>query len=137
MSLGSLLKELRKQAGYTQQNVADVLGTDRSTYAYYEIDKTKPSISKLQKLSVLYGLSVDELTSGHRNTTILTMRAPEPIYFPEFEDLQFFRTLNNQEKSLVLLYRSCEDKDGFMRNVRNFTDSLVMEYFKNTESESK
>ena len=53
------LIELRKHAGYTQQQVADFLNIDRSNYSKYELGKLEISITMLIALSKLYKVSTD------------------------------------------------------------------------------
>ena len=36
------IKKFRKKINYTQKQVADYLGVDRSTYSYYELGKIIP-----------------------------------------------------------------------------------------------
>ncbi len=40
--------------GYTQKQVADLLGVDRSTYSYYELGKIKPDVKTIMKLSEIF-----------------------------------------------------------------------------------
>lgn len=61
MLLAQNLKALRKINGYTQGQVSLLLEINRSTYAYYELGKTRPKISTLQALSSLYGITIDQL----------------------------------------------------------------------------
>lgn len=42
------------QAGYTQKQVADLLGVDRSTYSYYELGRINPDIKTIMKLSEIF-----------------------------------------------------------------------------------
>ena len=59
-----LTKQLRHLRGYnavTQREIADALCIDRSTYAYYELGRTRPKIATLQALSSLYGVKIDDL----------------------------------------------------------------------------
>lgn len=55
------LRSIRKTCNLTQQQVADELEIDRSTYAYYETGKTTPSIFTLMKLAQLYQVSIDNI----------------------------------------------------------------------------
>lgn len=48
------LRLLRKEKGYTQEDVAAALGMVRSTYTYYETGKTCPDIFSLYRLAKLY-----------------------------------------------------------------------------------
>lgn len=64
LSFGDRLREFRDRRGVSQQIVADILGMDRSTYAYYESGKTEPSINTLIMLADFYGVTLDYLI-GH------------------------------------------------------------------------
>ena len=44
MLLANNLKFLRKRHGYTQSQVALLLEINRSTYAYYELGRTRPRL---------------------------------------------------------------------------------------------
>ena len=52
---------LRIMHDLTQKQVAQLLGIDRSTYAYYELGKHEPSLCKLKKLAAYYKVSIDFL----------------------------------------------------------------------------
>lgn len=54
------LRELRKAKKMTQQEVASILGVERSTYGKYETGAiTIANVDLLQRLSELYGVSSD------------------------------------------------------------------------------
>lgn len=55
------LKTHRKQHGYTQQEVADILEISRQAYSNYEHGKRLPSLPVLIKLADLYHVSLDDL----------------------------------------------------------------------------
>lgn len=61
MSLGNNLFNARKKSGLSQEAVAEKLGVSRQTISKWETDETLPDICQSKKLSVLYGLSLDEL----------------------------------------------------------------------------
>ena len=44
------LKELRKNSKLTQQQVADALSVDRTTYTYYETGRLNPNFKTIYKL---------------------------------------------------------------------------------------
>ena len=59
-----LTKQLRYLRGYnavTQREIADALCIDRSTYAYYELGRTEPSLLMLVRLAKLYDVTTDYL----------------------------------------------------------------------------
>lgn len=55
------IKQLRKSNHLTQVEVAQYLKIDRSTYAYYEIGKTVPTIYTIQKIADFYEVPFDSL----------------------------------------------------------------------------
>ena len=58
---GSRLKQLRTQAGLTQQQLADRLGVTKSVVSYYELQERFPSPEILIKLSGIFHTSTDFL----------------------------------------------------------------------------
>lgn len=63
MNLGSHLFSARKNNGLSQETVAEKLGVSRQTISKWETGETLPDIRQAKRLSVLYGLSLDELIS--------------------------------------------------------------------------
>lgn len=61
IKIGGRLRLLRKLCGWKQWEIAEKLHLDRSTYAYYEIDKTRPEYETLISIAAIYGVSVDFL----------------------------------------------------------------------------
>ena len=58
------LKQLRKEAGLTQEQAAEKLSVTRSAIARWETDKGIPDITNLIAISDLYGVTLDELIKG-------------------------------------------------------------------------
>ena len=60
-----MLKEnlviLRNIHGYSQEDVAEKIGISRQAYAKWENGATIPDIEKCQRLSELYGVTIDSL----------------------------------------------------------------------------
>lgn len=61
MSFGTILKKVRLDRGYTQEELAKKVDTSRSNIANYEVDKNMPSIEMLDKLSEVLNVSTDTL----------------------------------------------------------------------------
>lgn len=55
------LKELRKEKGYTQEQMANILEIGQSAYAKWENGKCKPNYEKLEKIADFFGVSLDWL----------------------------------------------------------------------------
>ena len=58
------LKNIRKEKGLSQKQVALKLGVVESCYANWEQGRTEPSIEMLRKLGELFNVYVDELING-------------------------------------------------------------------------
>lgn len=99
------LKKIRKQCALTQQQVADALKIERSTYTYYETGKTDPSISTLKKIIALFDSSFDEVYPG------LESKLTEPFGDYVSPSDMTFSQLNKDEKELIVNYRLIKNDD--------------------------
>ena len=55
------IRKLRTDGGYTQKDIAKLLGVSQNTYSQYEIGVVNYSVESLEKLADFYGVSVDYL----------------------------------------------------------------------------
>lgn len=62
MNIETKLKNLRREHGYNQEDVAFKLDMSTSAYGYYEQGRTIPPLSKLRRLAEIYDISISELT---------------------------------------------------------------------------
>lgn len=60
-NLAKNLKTLRKQAGYTQKEVAERIGVAYQSYQAYERGLTVPTLQNFLRLAKLFDVSCDEL----------------------------------------------------------------------------
>ncbi len=65
-TFGERLKELRQNKQLTGQEVATVLGVALSTYTSYENRNSQPAFDVLEKIAILFGVSLDYLITGKR-----------------------------------------------------------------------
>lgn len=61
MSFAENFRNVRKNAGLTQQQVAEVPGLDRSSIARYERGVSKPTFENIPKICALFNTTHDEL----------------------------------------------------------------------------
>lgn len=107
------LKEYRILCGYSQQQVADVLNIHRSTYSYYELGKTEPSLDNIRTLAMVFGVSLNDLLELEMP---LEARVGDPQnYDDEFEYLKESSVnrvgeLTRQEKTLIMRFRMLTEK---------------------------
>lgn len=58
------IRELREEAGYTQEYVAQCVGVTRCTVTQWELGNKFPNTAKLPKLAALFHCSIDDLFTG-------------------------------------------------------------------------
>jgi transcriptional regulator with XRE-family HTH domain len=102
----TLLKKLRKENGLTQQQVADFLHLDRSTYAYYESGRTKINIDILIRLSNFFQISLGTLVGEELPAAVLADPTVSVDAALIAESVSNFSQLSREEQYLVILFRS-------------------------------
>ena len=70
MDFGSRLKELRKQHGMTQQQLAGRIGVTKSVISFYELKERVPSPEVLIKLSYIFHVTTDYLLGIDKTKTL-------------------------------------------------------------------
>lgn len=68
MTFAEKLKSIRKQAGFSQEKLAEKLGVSRQAVTKWETDKGIPDIENLMAISTLFDISIDELLSNEKGT---------------------------------------------------------------------
>lgn len=74
MEFNNKLYELRKQKGFSQEELANRLNVSRQTVSKWEVGDSTPDMEKLIAISDLFGISLDELVLD---------KAPEPAPPPQ------------------------------------------------------
>ena len=62
------LKEARKKAGYSQEEVSDIINTSRSNISKYETGALEPNLETLRKLCELYKVRADYILEIKRQS---------------------------------------------------------------------
>lgn len=127
--LGMRLKYYRENSELSQQQVANSLNIDRSTYTYYETGKTTPSASTLLKLAKIFNVpcavfleSINQELKLHSIVADFDdgkKRGYEE--FPITADDRIYG-LSKEEKELVISYRVLDETkkakfDEFVKNL--------------------
>lgn len=94
MSFHQTLKNARLGCGLTQQDVAQALGVDKTTYCGYETGRRQPDVVKLRRLAQILEISGDQLLEliPHVGSSIL----PE-----EMQKIRKYRMLDVHGRELV------------------------------------
>lgn len=105
------LKNLRKEKGISQQQLADVIGISQQSINKYENHSIEPDISTLISLANYFETSVDYLIG---NTAIKRKIENVRTYDLNNEETKFidnFRKLNQvQKKSILLVIENYNNK---------------------------
>ncbi len=83
MTLGEKLKEARKQAGLSQEQLSEKLGISRSAVAKWETNNGIPDVDNLKAISVLLNVSIDYLLDDGKNMDKSVIK--EPIDLSEYK----------------------------------------------------
>lgn len=107
--LSEMIRKLRENSGLTQQQVADVLNIDRSTYAYYEIGKTSPSINTMRKLTKMFNVSYETLIDGDERSSKFS--DAKYHYSTGNSQSEQIYSLSKQEMEILLYFRLMDDAE--------------------------
>lgn len=66
MTFAEKLKSIRKQAGMSQEQLAEKLGVSRQAVTKWETDAGIPDIENIMAISALFDISIDELLSNEK-----------------------------------------------------------------------
>ena len=67
------IRNIRIDRGYTQKQIADILGISQNTYSQYEIGVLNYPVDAVVKLAAFYGVSTDYLLG------LTTRKEPYPV----------------------------------------------------------
>ena len=70
MEFNEKLQELRKQKGFTQEELAELLFVSRTAVSKWESGRGYPNIDSLKAISKLFSVTIDELLSGNELLSI-------------------------------------------------------------------
>lgn len=126
VKFGNLLRTYRKAHKLTQKKVSDYLGVERSTYAKYETADRSPEISYIIQLTILYGITLDELFGSFFSQDEISSTAFASNKTSENALVQ----VTAQEMSLLKYYRDSLRKAeiiGFAEKVYNQDSEIIQE----------
>ena len=105
--LSEQLKIIRKANKFTQQELADAIGIERSTYASYETGRNKPDVVLLSKIAKVFGVSSDYILEI--DTTVPLNVEDIPVQYKKKSGNQLVSTLSKEEKGVLAKYRLVSD----------------------------
>ncbi len=113
MIIAERLKAARTQCKLTQQQIADILKIDRSTYSYYELGTIKPSIDALKTLSAVYNVNIEWLIGLDRDSSAWNSSESKIDRIKAVKETRM-TDLSKDERKFVSLLRAARaiDKDS-------------------------
>ena len=107
------LVELRKNAGYSQEELADAIGVSRQAVSKWERCESSPDTDNLIELARLYNISIDELINGtdlpkkpDEETASMEEKTDETAYVWQDDGM----TVEIREKEVIVKNESGEEK---------------------------
>lgn len=107
------LKNLRKQRGITQRDLAKYLGVSISTFSGWETGVYEPDHAHLCKIADYFGVTVDELL-GRSPQLFDDARVERPEVLDLFEQLN----VAEQERALGYMERMLEERGVVIKRRR-------------------
>lgn len=109
MGFGRKMKQLRTEAGLSQQDVAEKIGMARATYASLEVGRRDPDLAELRALAQLYEIPLQDLVIIDQDSAS-TVHEPAAEYRSEADvevpsrSTDFSRQAGTAKLREVLLY---------------------------------
>ncbi len=76
---GKFLQELRKEHGFTQEQLAEQMGISRRTVSRWETGNNMPDLDILIELSDLYAVDLREILNGERKSERMNQELKETV----------------------------------------------------------
>jgi len=109
MSIGLKLKKLRSKTKYSQQDIANLLGVDKNTYANWESELNDIKSEHIPKLAVIFQVEIQDLFNDN----------PSKIEISFNKQVNKDQSINN---SVVLVL---PDKESVDRLVQVLEDKII------------
>ena len=77
--IGEFLKELRKEKGLTQEQLAEILLVSGRTVSRWETGTNMPDLSVLIQMAEFYGVEIKEILDGERKSEIMDKELKETL----------------------------------------------------------
>jgi transcriptional regulator with XRE-family HTH domain len=97
MNVGENIRKIREDKGFTQQQIADLVGMHRSNYSKVETAQRELSINALAKVAKFFDLSLDELVNFEGNV-------PKEVTIEDkttLEQVKLIGQLEPEDKNMV------------------------------------
>jgi len=80
MDIAERIQSLRKQKGYSQEELAEKIGVSRQAVSKWESRQSTPDIDKIIALSDLFNISTDYILKGEETHTVPGENSIRPLF---------------------------------------------------------
>lgn len=130
MTIGDRIRNLRKNYGWTQQQLAEKIDVTKSAIGSYEQDRRKPSLEVLRKLADSFDVTTDYLV-GKSNFKQDPHSKIKQALEDDPELLSFWQMMGDRE-DLQLLFKQTKDlSPESIKSVVHFMKSIEDDHKRN------
>ena len=116
------LRQLREEAGWTQEELALKLNLTQSTIAYYENDRKKPTLENAKIIAKLFNISLDYLIGFSDTQNAETLYEEKKAYSVSdrlFKDIEELSTRSKKDLENYLQLLKLRDKQNKNNSINN------------------
>ena len=99
MSVGQVIRQLRKEKNMSQADLAYATGLSKGAISMYELDERRPKIETLEVLADYFNVDMNYLTGRETHTSLIADDIERLI-------ISQYRALNNEGREKVAEYIS-------------------------------
>lgn len=118
-TMGTRLKELRLNAGYTGEEVGRMLQVSKSAISMWEKDLRSPSADLIERFADIYGVSTDYIITGKESSST------KNSYYYDAEVAKLAEQIKNDSELRILLDAKRNLSKQDMEAIINITKSLL------------
>ncbi len=115
IKIGSFIKELRKEKGITQEELAEAMNTSRRTISRWETGSNMPDLDMIPEIAEFFDISINELFDGKRKDTIMNEVTETVLKAAEYTNEQRKKTAK-----AVCIYFICGLISLIIHEILNF-----------------
>lgn len=116
MTLAEKIANLRKQRGWSQEDLAEYLGISRQSVSKWESEGSMPELDKIVKMSSLFSVSTDYLLKEDRE---------EEVYAPNLDN-EIIRESSDSGVKETVRKVSEEEAESFIRVSREVSGKIAL-----------
>jgi transcriptional regulator with XRE-family HTH domain len=137
IKVGAFLKDLRKEKGITQEQLAEKLGVSGRTISRWETGKNMPDISLLVEIAEFFDVSIPEIIKGERKSENMKEETKEVVEtmsdYAKAEKEQLIKSFRNMSiigliallVYMVLRETGVYDRNIFLQYTYGISESLI------------